>query len=134
MVSIKNKKVNDFIAGLVTSEQTIWIGASRSQMNQKEFQWTDASKWSWSLFGNRQPAYSSAKEACILLYFPQKKWKFAPCSSKYPLVCQTGGKMNVSFLKVVSINLQDHTSLLLSPYILTGLPLCSFKVDHSFDI
>ena len=93
LVSIKNKKVNDFVAGL-PSRQTIWIGASRSPTNR--LFWSDASPWSFSFWYPRQPDEPKGKEACVFLNSSQKKWNDIPCTQKFKVVCQTGGK---SYLK-----------------------------------
>ena len=121
LVSIKNRKVNDFIAGLVASRQTIWIGASRSPTNRKQFQWIDAATWLWSYWSPKEPNDHGGKESCTLLSFPKKKWNDMTCNNKYAIVCQTGGKCCYSLFafpktpKMISINLENHTSFMISP-------------------
>ena len=86
MVSIKSRKVNDFIAGLLPTKLPFWIGASRSLANRKQWVWSDGEKWSWTSWRPREPNNFRGKEACGEYW---KGWNDIPCSSKKAMVCQT---------------------------------------------
>jgi len=89
LVTITSSDEDEFVHGLVTSGQDIWIGLTDKD-SEGAFYWVNGESYTYTNWGEGQPD-DSWGEDCVEKYGGSGFWNDNDCKQKNSFVCEVSG-------------------------------------------